>query len=379
MELKKLSLHNFRSYEHLQVEFPSGLTALRGPNGVGKSNLLEAIGYLSTLKSFRGVPSNALVMRGTSEAVVRGEVIDPDDRPALIETEITTTGRSRTQVNRVRTRRARDLLESLTVSVFSPDDLKLIKEGPTLRRDFCDEVLVGIRPSHDLLRSEWEKALKQRNAFLKQLGAGKRLPLGEPEATTLSVWNEKASTAGERLVQLRCAVVERMSPAVTRAYRDLSGGQDKVEIHYQRSWQGSLMDAFEASAETDVRRGVTTVGPHRDDLELSLNELPARTHASQGEQRCLSLALRLASHRELATARGSTPILLLDDVFSELDPQRSAALLESLPAGQAFLSTAGDLPQGCAPEFELRVSGGPGGSVAGDSGHSPAIGLGNGP
>jgi DNA replication and repair protein RecF len=323
---------------------------------VGKSNLLESIGYLSTLKSFRGVPGNALVMRGGSVAVVRAEVVDPDNRPALVETEITTTGRSRTQVNRVRTRRARDLLETLVVSVFTPDDLKLVKEGPTLRRDFCDEVVVGTRPSHDSIRSEWERALKQRNAFLKQLGSFQRLPLGEPEATTLSVWDEKASVAGEALVDLRVGVVARMGPAVTRAYRDLSGADDEVDIRYLRSWDGSLAGSLADSVESDIRRGVTRVGPHRDDLELLLNGLPARTHASQGEQRCLSLALRLAAHRELTSARGSAPVLLLDDVFSELDPDRSAALLDALPEGQAFLSTAGPLPEGCVPECELVVT-----------------------
>lgn len=364
MELNRLSLHNFRSYSELELEFPSGLTALRGPNGVGKSNLLEAIGYLSTLKSFRGVPGEAMVAHGTDSAVLRADVVDPDGRAALIETEITRSGRARIQVNRVRARRARDLLETLVVSVFSPDDLKLLKEGPSLRRDYCDDVLVAVRPANDLVRSDWEKALKQRNAFLKQLRLSGAGPLPEPEATTLSVWDQKLSEAGDKLVSLRESLVARMTPAVAEAYRDLGGGSDPVEIHYQRSWNGPLGDALAEGTIDDIRRGVTLRGPHRDELEIRLNGLPARTHASQGEQRCLSLALRLAAHRELTISRGSPPVLLLDDVFSELDPRRSRALLDSLPEGQAFLSTATVLPDGCEPDLHLRVTNG--GAEAGE-------------
>ncbi len=358
MELNRLSLHNFRSYAELELEFPSGLTALRGPNGIGKSNLLEAIGYLSTLKSFRGVPGEAMVARDTSSAVLRADVVDADGRAALIETEITCNGRARTQVNRVRSRRARDVLETFVVSVFSPDDLKLLKQGPSLRRDYCDDVLVAIRPANDLVRADWEKALRQRNAFLKQLRSSARASLPEPEATTLAVWDQKLSEAGDILVSLRESLVARITPAVAEAYRDLGGGSDLVEIRYQRSWKGPLGDALAEGTGDDIRRGVTLRGPHRDELEIRLNGLPARTHASQGEQRCLSLALRLAAHRELTGSRGSPPVLLLDDVFSELDPRRSRALLDSLPQGQTFLSTATMLPDGCEPDLDLRVTNG---------------------
>ena len=358
MELQKLSLRSFRSYEALELDFPSGLTAIRGPNGVGKSNLLEAIGYLSTLKSFRGVPSEALVNSHADSAVIRADVIDPQNRPALIEMEIARSARSRTQVNKVRLKRGRDLLSSLVVSVFSPDDLKLIKDGPGIRRDYLDDVLAALRRTNGEVALDWEKALKQRNALLKQIGFRARLPLGEPEATTLEVWNSKASEAGEALVAMRENLVVSMTPVVTTAYRDLSGGTDSVVLRYRRSWDGSLGTALNDGIGEDLKRGTTQRGPHRDELEVWLNELPARTSASQGEQRCLSLALRLAAHRELARVLESPPVLLLDDVFSELDPERSSALLLSLPQGQAFLSTASALPIGCSPDLELSVGDG---------------------
>jgi DNA replication and repair protein RecF len=337
----------------VELEAPDGLCVLRGPNGVGKSNLLEAIGYLATLRSFRGAPADALVADGEGSAVVRGEV-EHDGRVALIEAEITRAGRNRAQVNRQRLRRTADLLEVVRVTVFSPDDLELVKGGPGGRREALDDLLVALHPRNDTVRAEWERVLRQRNALLKQVGGR----LDDAAEVTLAVWDSKAADSGSELADLRQALVRRLGPSVQQAYRDLSGGADLVEVTYRRSWAGPLGEAIAASRADELRRGLTLIGPHRDELGLVLNGLPARTHASQGEQRCLALALRLAGHRELTAEAGSPPILLLDDVFSELDHDRSAALLDALPIGQAFLSTAGSLPGGARPAAVFEVGAG---------------------
>ena len=354
MHLRRLWLTDFRSYPDADLELPPGLCAIRGPNGVGKSNLLEAVGYLGTLTSFRGAPAEALIATTATSAVVRGEVVHQEGergRTTLVEAELTRNGRNRVQVNRQRLRRSRDLLGTLRVTVFSPDDLELLKGGPAVRRDYLDDLLVALHPRHDLVRSEWEKALRQRNALLKQVGGH----LDESATVTLEVWDTKASDAGTALVELRRALVERLGPGVGEAYRDLSGRHDEVTVHYVRSWEGGLSEAFVAARRDELRRGLTMVGPHRDELQLTLNGMPARTHASQGEQRCLALALRLAGHRELRRELSSSPILLLDDVFSELDGERSEALLGSLPEGQALLTTATQLPVGVVPDLLVEV------------------------
>ncbi|MCB1269649.1 MAG: DNA replication and repair protein RecF, partial [Microthrixaceae bacterium] len=214
---------------------------------------------------------------------------------------------------------------------------------------------------HDQVRAEWERALKQRNALLKQMH-------GRPDESaliTLDVWDQKLSTAGDALAGLRHDLVQRIAPVVSRAYRDVAAEELDVSLRYLAPWStgtgdrpGGLAAALAASRSDELRRGVTLVGPHRDDLELTLRSLPARTHASQGEQRSLALALRLASHRVLLETHDSPPVLLLDDVFSELDPERSAALLRSLPEGQTVLSSAAGLPDGVDSELILDVADG---------------------
>lgn len=350
MELRHLWLTDFRSYAATELVCPSGLCVLRGPNGVGKSNVVEAIGYLATLGSFRGAPGEAMIRVGAGTAVVRGEV-DHDGRELLIEAELTRSGRNRVQVNRQRLRRSRDLLGALRVSVFSPDDLQLVKGGPSGRRQWLDDLLVSLHPRNDAVRSEWERVLRQRNALLKQV-AGR---LDEAAAVTLQVWDEKAAVSGEQLVAHRRALLDGAVPFVQRAYDDLAGGDARVSLEYVTERSGGLAEALEAARRDDVRRGITTVGPHRDDVRVLLDGMPARTHASQGEQRGLALALRLAGHRHVTDETGSAPVLLLDDVFSELDPARCKALVASLPTGQAFLTTAGVLPDGMAAETVVDV------------------------
>ncbi|HKY15054.1 MAG TPA: DNA replication/repair protein RecF [Microthrixaceae bacterium] len=351
MRISHLWLTDFRSYSHADVELAPGLTAVLGDNGQGKTNLLEAVGFVSRLGSFRGAPTEALIARAAAAAVVRAEVV-AEGRTLLFEAELPRQGRQRVQLNRQRIQRRAELLSTYQVTVFAPDDLELVKAGPALRRDYVDDLIVALRPRHDATRTEVEKVLRQRNALLKQLG-GRLDPSSEP---TLEVWDERLAAAGEQLGMLRTSLVERLAPLVVEAYHELSGRDDGVELRLVAPWREvGLAAALVASRRDDLRRGLTMVGPHRDELELSVSSMPARTHASQGEQRSLALALRLAGHRLTASELGATPTLLLDDVFSELDPSRSAALLASLPPGQTIVSSAVPLPVGTDPELVLEV------------------------
>jgi DNA replication and repair protein RecF len=354
VELRHLWLTDFRSYETAELVPAPGLTAIVGPNGRGKTNLLEAVGYLATLSSFRGAPGEALVRVGSERAVVRAEVAR-EGRVALVEAELRTTGRDRVQVNRQALRRTRDLLGSVRVTVFSPDDLALVKGGPGERRRVLDETLVACAPRHDATRSDLDRVLRQRGTLLKQAGGR----LTDEVAATLDVWDAKLAELGEVLGTARSRLVERLAPAVAVAYDQVASASAEVRASYDPPWRGEgLAAALERARTDDVRRGVTTVGPHRDDVVIEVNGMPSRTHASQGEQRSLALALRLATHAVVAEITGSSPILCLDDVFSELDPDRSAALLAHLPPGQALLTTAGPLPEGTTPELTVHVGAG---------------------
>jgi DNA replication and repair protein RecF len=351
MRLDRLWLTDVRSYAAAELELAPGLTALLGDNGQGKTNVLEAIGWLATLQSFRGVPTDALIRQGADRAVIRAEG-EREGRSILIEAELVASGRNRVLVNRQPLQRARDLLGVLRVTVFAPDDLELVKGGPAERRRFLDDALVASHPRYDALRTEVEKVLKQRNALLK--GAGGRLD-GEA-AFTLDVWDAKLVDSGGRLGDARRSLLDRLAPVLADTYDAVANRPAEVTAAYVAEWGGlGLEAALAASRADDLRRGVSTVGPHRDDVELRIGGLPARTHASQGEQRSLALALRLASHRVITEVTGSPPVLLLDDVFSELDPDRSDALLANLPPGQTLLTSASGLPPKAQPDLVLRI------------------------
>ncbi len=334
-----------------------GLTVLVGANGSGKTNLLEAIGYLARLSSFRGAPPDALVRSGVGvdadagdAAVVRGFGED-GSRRLEIETEIAPGRRNRTLVNKQPLARVRELARSFSVSVFSPDDLVLIKGGPGERRDYLDELIGCLHPRNEAVLVDFDRTLRQRNALLKQ-SAGR---LDGSAALTLDVWDAKLSSVGSEVARLRSDLIARLGPMVERAYDDIADRPAVVSLATHPSWNGTLADALAEGRTDDVRRGVTLLGPHRDDVEARIDRRPSRTHASQGEQRTLSLSLRLAGHRLLAEELQATPLLLLDDVFSELDPARSNALIRHLPAGQAVLATAGVLPVAAAVELVYRV------------------------
>jgi len=360
MIVEHLELTNFRNYAAAEVHFTPGTTALIGANGQGKTNLAEALTFLATLESFRGVPVDMLIRNGEDTAIVRAQVRHPDGREVLIEAELTRTGRNRVQVNKQRLVRARDLLGVMRTTVFSPGDLALIQGGPGERRRFLDDALVAVAARNDTMRREVDRIVRQRNAFLKQIG-WKTNPsaLSGDETLTLDVWDEKLAEVGGQWGDARAHLVAQLQPMVTRAYEDLATQVTPIDFVYEPEWRRiGLARALAASRAEDLRRGLTTTGPHRDDLEMSVNGLPARTHASQGEQRTLALALRLATHRLVTDTMGSPPVLVLDDVLSELDPDRATALLTHMPKGQVIITSASGLPTTAHPDRILHIAAG---------------------
>jgi DNA replication and repair protein RecF len=354
VRIDELWLTDFRSYHDAHARFAPGLTAVLGANGQGKTNLVEGLAFVATASSFRGAPTEALVRRGAEHAIVRAQG-HREQRSLLIEAELSLAGRTRLQLNRQRLARSRDLLDALRVTVFSPDDLELVKGGPGERRRYLDDLLVALHPRNDRVRADVDKVLKQRNALLRQAGGR----VGDDVASTLDVWDDRLARAGDALGAARTGAVDRLVGELRRAYQVVAGEQVAVDALYRPAWlESGLGAALAAARSDDLRRGVTTVGPHRDDLELSIAGLPARTHASQGEQRSLAFALRMAAHGLVTESVGTPPVLVLDDVFSELDPNRSRALLDAIPASQTVLTTAAVLPNGVIPDTTLTVVGG---------------------
>lgn len=355
MIVERLDLVDFRNYRSAAFELTCGVTAVMGRNGQGKTNFAEALAYLSTLSSFRGAPPEALIRNGCEVAIVRAAVREDDGREVLIEAELARVGRNRVQVNRQKMQRARDLLGVVRVTVFAPDDLIVVKGGPADRRRFLDDALVALRTSYDATRLELDRIVRQRNTLLKHAGGR----LDSELAVSLDVWDARFAEVGEQFGHARASLVARCQPMVVEAYEQLAGAAVPVELIYEPPWRRSgLATALAATREADVRRGTSTVGPHRDELDITLHGMPARTHASQGEQRTLALAMRLAVHRLVAERTGSTPVLVLDDVLSELDPDRAAALLANIPSGQVVITTASPLPPTAMPERILTITDG---------------------
>jgi DNA replication and repair protein RecF len=366
VHLAGLWLTDFRCYEEATLRFPPGVTVICGANAQGKTSLLEAVGWAATGKSFRGVPDSALVRAGRDVAILRAEVVD-DERVQLLEAEIKASGRNRVQLNRNAVQRSRDLLGLMRTTVFAPDDLQLVKGGPSGRRDYLDDLLAALSPRYEAARTDYERVLKQRNALLR---GGLR---GEDAAGTLDVFDLQLAAAGAELARGRVKLLERLVPAVAEAYAELAGAHTPITTEYEAEWAAdglggeggldgaldqALLDAFASHRKAEIDRGVTLVGPHRDEWRLLVGGMESRTHASQGEQRTLALALRLGGHRLCGELTGSSPVLLLDDVFSELDDQRAVALVEHLDAGQTLVTTAGAVPRGITADRMLRVDAG---------------------
>jgi DNA replication and repair protein RecF len=335
--LEWLALTNFRSYASLHWTPETGVNILVGDNGAGKTNLLEAIGYLSTLRSFRAAPDEALVSEGEASAVVRAKTDE------LIEVEVGRRGGRRARLAQRAIGRSTDLLAALRVVTFLPEDLDLIKGGPSGRRDALDEVATQLWPAAALDQTEYERSLRQRNAFLKQ---------GDRDVTTLEVWDARLAQAAARVMARRARAAQMMSSSLEDVYSQIAGKAQRLSFQYESEWGGSLdprtpasewaealLTALASRRRSDWELRTTGAGPHRDDPALLLEGHSARFQASQGEQRTVALALRLATHRTITEHIGGAPLLLLDDVYSELDLGRAKALTDALPVAQTFIST----------------------------------------
>lgn len=348
----RLQVSAFRNLSEAVLEpAPFGLTVIQGPNGSGKTSLLEALGYCSTLRSFRGVPRESLIQTGRRSAELACDV-DYGGRLVDIAVRIEDGQRDRATRSGQRVESSRDLLEVLRTTLFTPDDLEIVKGSPAGRRDLLDDAIAATSPRGSADRQELEKILRQRNALLRQLGSR----MSSEAAATLDVWDARLATTGERVARSREQIVAALQPFAAEAFAAIAPPSGALELRYVRSFGGDLAAAVAAAREDDLRRQVTTVGPQRDDLDISAGGLDSRTRLSQGRQRATALALRLATHRYLTEVTGTTPLLLLDDAFSELDDATSRRLVHELPPGQALLtSAAGSLPPAARADAVVRL------------------------
>jgi DNA replication and repair protein RecF len=359
MRLEWLEVVDFRNHDEAAVELPPGVSVLVGPNGVGKTNVLEAVGYLATLGSHRVGQDASLIRAGAASAVIRAAVRRAGRR-LLVDLELRPGTGVRGRVNGAPVPRARDLLGVVRATVFAPEDLGLVRGDPEERRRFLDTLATQRLPRYHGSRQDYDRVLRQRNTLLRS--AGGRLPASA--LATLEVWDEKLASAGAEIWSERLRLVAALTPRVELAYQRLAGRDDTVEVAYVSSVGGpamadpdpaklaqALRERLAADRGREVERGLTLSGPHRDDLVLGLRGLPARTHASHGEAWSLALALRLGSHRLLAE-EGEEPVLLMDDVFAELDRQRRARVAEAALAAEQTIVTAAvaeELPAGLGP------------------------------
>ncbi|WNI16676.1 DNA replication/repair protein RecF [Actinacidiphila sp. ITFR-21] len=352
MHVAHLSLADFRSYARAEVPLDPGVTAFVGPNGQGKTNLVEAVGYLATLASHRVASDQPLVRVGAERAVVRAQVVQ-DERRQLVELEINPGRANRARINRSSQARPRDVLGIVRSVLFAPEDLALVKGDPGERRRFLDELITARAPRLAGVRGDYERVLKQRNTLLKTAALARRHGGRGADLSTLDVWDQHLARVGAELLAQRLDLVAALQPLTDKAYEQLAPGGGPVALEYRGSMgeermagaagredlYGRLLEALAASRRQEIERGVTLVGPHRDDLVLKLGPMPAKGYASHGESWSYALALRLASY-ELLRADGGEPVLVLDDVFAELDERRRERLAELVAPGEQVLVTA---------------------------------------
>jgi DNA replication and repair protein RecF len=357
VHLTYLSLTDFRSYATAEVTLEPGITTFVGPNGQGKTNLVEAVGYLSSLGSHRVATDAPLVRAGAERAVLRGRVAH-DARTILLELEINPGRANRARVNQAPVRRPREILGIVHSVLFAPEDLVLVKGDPGDRRRFLDDLLVARAPRFAAVRADYDRVLRQRNALLKSAGVARRS--GGPDLRTLDVWDAHLARAGAELLAARLELVDALQQPVASAYAALARDSAGIRLTYQASLReeipaepdrdvlaAALGAALAAVRAEELERGITLIGPHRDELLLTVNDLPARGYASHGESWSLALALRLAAY-DLLTAGGGEPVLILDDVFAELDADRRERLAKLVaPAGQVLVTAAvtADIPE----------------------------------
>ncbi|MEV0400613.1 DNA replication/repair protein RecF [Actinoallomurus sp. NPDC050550] len=355
MYVAHLTLQDFRSYESAEIALDSGISAFLGPNGQGKTNLVEAIGYVALHGSHRVSTDAPLVRHGAQRAIVRAGIVR-DERKALIELEINPGRANRARLNRSPVQRPREVLGMLRTVLFAPEDLVLVKGDPGERRRFLDELLTVRAPRFAGVRSDYDRVLKQRNALLKSAAAHRRAP-GPEVLSTLDVWDTHLARTGAELLGARLELVALLEPLVAKAYAALAPS-GVAALEYRSSIETGLSTdraqlaeaLLKGMAETrrnELERGVSLVGPHRDELLLKLGDLPARGYASHGESWSFALALRLASY-ELLRSDGDDPVLILDDVFAELDTGRRNRLAELVAQAEQVLITAAvpeDVPE----------------------------------
>ncbi|MEE6311200.1 DNA replication/repair protein RecF [Plantactinospora veratri] len=373
MYVRRLELVDFRSYERVGVDLEPGGNVLVGPNGVGKTNLVEALGYVATLDSHRVATDAPLVRAGAATAVLRCAIVH-DGRELLVELEIAPGRANRARLNRSPARRARDVLGALRLVLFAPEDLELVRGDPAERRRYLDDLLVTRMPRYAAVRADYERVVKQRNALLRTSylarktagGRGRaarsdaeRPAEGGDDLSTLAVWDTHLARHGAELLAGRLELVAALGPHVTKAYDAVAAGRGAASIAYRPSveladpvpdrstLEAALSAALAEARPAEIDRGMTLVGPHRDELTLTLGTLPARGYASHGESWSYALALRLAAY-DLLRADGVEPVLVLDDVFAELDSGRRERLAELVAGASQLLVTcavADDVPQ----------------------------------
>jgi DNA replication and repair protein RecF len=356
VHLTRLAMTDFRCYPAADLRLEPGVTSFTGANGQGKTNLIEAVGYVATLASHRVATDAPLVRAGAERAIVRAAVTAAD-RSTLVEIEINPARANRARLNRAPVQRPRQVLGALRAVLFAPEDLALVKGDPGERRRYADDLLVQSAPRYAGVRSDYERVVRQRTALLKSARAR---PAGQrPMLGALDAWDEQLARTGAELMAGRIELVGALRPLTVKAYAAVCGDERAVEMTYRPSFgdktepagdqdqlAGGLRAALAESRGAELERGVCLVGPHRDEIDLRIGELPARGYASHGESWSLALALRLAGY-ELLRSVGDDPVLLLDDVFAELDAQRRDRLAAVASAAEQVLVTTAvpaDLP-----------------------------------
>jgi DNA replication and repair protein RecF len=368
MYVRQLSVTDFRSWERAELELEPGISVLIGANGQGKTNLIEALGYLSTLSSHRVATDAPLVRHGAARAIVRTAVVHAG-RELTVELEITPGRPNRARINRSPVPRLREVLGVLRTVLFAPEDLALVRGDPSQRRRFLDDLLVLRAPRLGGVLTDYDKVLRQRVALLKSAGAARRSSAGAGDLRTLDVWDGHLARHGAELLGARLDLVVELAPYVISAYQSVAPESAPARLEYRSSLGDALPAEVQETGKADVEalevallaelarvrsseleRGVCLVGPHRDDLELGLGEMPAKGYASHGESWSFALALRLGSYRLLRSG-GAEPVLLLDDVFAELDTRRRARLAQVALAAEQVLVTAA-VPADVPPELQ---------------------------
>jgi len=354
--LHALRLRDLRLFQELSFQpDASAITVLLSANGTGKTSILEAVYALATASSFRTSVASDMIRAGESVSEVHG-VLFQRERRIQVDLTLTRGARNTTKrmlVNGQRPKSRAELAEALPLTVFTPEGVAIVREGPENRRLFLNNLMTDVDPTSSDVVERFARILSQRNALLRAL-AGERPTTSQYDE--LEVWTSDFCKVSDELVALRLRLLDDVAPLVAHYYHELAEDDSRVDLSYERSWRGELADALREAFDDDRFRGHTTLGPQRDDIALDLNGRDTRRQASQGEQRSLALALRLAGHELVQQRRGVDPLLLLDDVFSELDPMRSDRLLNLLPTGQTLVTTASPLPTALHPAAVIDLT-----------------------